>query len=1608
MAPYTKADKNIRMKKILQIVLLSLTLFGLTAQAGTTTRTDIVWQEDCNLNANKTSIDELLFSEIYMYDAYEVEVNGVDPETNFAFDYGYIQSAPEEEDNTKNTIRIQGWNDTYAHLNFKYDKETTRDNWTLSFDYQTVEVLGFNKQICVTGTKAVYPSKTELTEGTFLTLNCVEEHTDDDGQYALYDIIIGGVPTGKQIKLFNTQYYTFKLKCTNADTNNATLTFICNNTEVSANINPETLGALNGIFLCFNTTQNAGMCVCKLDNFLLTTDVVVDDTPCSAPEYKITGAYNKARIIEFTCPTDGATIFWSENNIEAGTEGWTEYTEEVQTEAKTLYAYAYNPVNKTNSNVISIATGAGSKLKMYAKNIVLTDYVQDKGYTFTIIPDTSYYSFRPDYTVEYSLDGYNWIAMSKDDPQYFTPGSEISGRISATGFTSSSSLTISTAPRPQAPQIWEQDFSTLIDGTIYGTDKKDIVLSDKATFQVETKNIFGIKQFTSGSQNIDVSTDSRIGLTSAEYFTLQAANGIVSTKPELETVDGEEYDYLADADGLGINGVSNGQYIFITTKGGMSLPIAGCDAIEGTCTLNEQVYRANSAQALINIPEGVSIEKVTVCSNFEPVTTNEYGYAVHVSMNPLNFEGCGASRTYVIDSELRSGVFTTKDIQDVPKGEPFILYGTPNTLYEVKLGTSTVMSETSLLKVSDNNIKVSDYDKPIYTIDTTNGEIVMADKNVTITAGTPFILSELDAAEYFDIKLDNSGMAAIIYGKPLYFTGEDGLKAFIVTSESLQNGFEYTPISDIPAETGVIIKGNPGQEYHIQVGTKTEKITGNKLTGSSSKDFTTSSTDSLVYMLSPKDGNIALEMIDKNILSTIPAGTAYLKSKYKGFVEIHTNASGTASLTASQPLSFSETVLNPYIVTGETKEGITTQNITNIPTGTAFYVTGGKADTTYTVPVMTITETASNNILTSQNTDFNVSDTISYVYALNAATGKFERMPENYIIPAGEAFFISEFARIIDLGVEKIKTNNQGVATYITRKALDFSTVPLKAYIAISESATGTIEKMEIEQVPAGTPIFVKGAANTEYDVHVIAETSANVASNKLTGSLTEDFNVADQDYFVYVVKENSSDFEKAEPTYVIPAEQAYYISDKIGVERISTNKNGVTSWYSTYPLNFTSFDDLEVKIVTEETPDKIWTYSVKEVPADEAFIIRGTPNTTYIVPVGTCTSTGKRNMLRASHTESYTVNDAKEYVYAMSGTTGLLTKVKNGTVIKAGKAYFISKYMGYEDVTVGDYGYASHVCANPLDFETVTGLKAYIIYDETIDSISKRQVTIVPEGTAFYVTGEPGVTYKVPIRNTENIIFDTGDNLLEGSLTEDFNVDDSNTMVYAMSARTGQFTKVKAGTTIAAGKAYFRSKYIDFITIKTNEWGNTSYITQQPLDFSDRKDISVSIVVGESKDSIYTRYVKQVPAGEAILIRDGKPNYEYKVPIGTATNFDGGAVNLLRGDAEESFVVNSVAPYTVYAMNKETGMFNPVASDATIAAGKAYYVSKYTNSSTAAAKAISSTTFIEEEEATAIKEIEIGDMQKPTRFFNLAGQPVDDDYKGIVIDENGKKYKRQ
>lgn len=1601
MAPYTKADKNIRMKKILHILIVMLALFNSTVQAGTVTRT--IWEEDFEPGENKTDILGCNFSDIYVNDSDYPEENSAE----------YDLILDRDGANGSTMLLISAPQESSAHLNFNYDNSELEDNWTLSFEF-TVDntgALSFPQQLCITTTNAILPATTPLTSGTYVTLNKTYEANDNSGQYATYDILIGGVSTGKTLTINFGILYKFKLQCANANTNNATLTFSCigGGKTITANRDCDlsTLGNLKGIYTFLESAALAGWNINHYDNFKLTKDKEVDDTPCAEPEYEITGAYEEKRIFKLTCSTKDADIYWSETQLEPGADGWNKYTSEVQTTSQTIYAYAYNSANETTSNIINFTTGADEgKLRLFAKEIVLTDYNEEKGYAFTVIPETAYTSIMPaDYSFYYTFDdGNTWQKATVDETVYAAPGTEIKAYLYADGYVKSASITTITAVRPQAPEIWKQDFTTLVNSSIYGTDKKNIVLNNNVTFNADSKTLYGIQQFTDGSQNVNIQVDKRIGLSSSDNFFLQSDLGIVSTQPEIQTEDGEEYDYVANAEGLGINGLGDGQYIFITTTGGATMPITGCNIVAGTSTINEQIYRAYTTSAFINIPEGVSVKTVTICSNFEPVTTNEYGYAIHVSTNSLNFDDCTAEKIYVYNKEIRSGVFEEAAIQEVPAGEVFILKGTANTTYNLALGTATIMQEKNLLTVSEQDFNTSNYEKPIYLFDSATGQMVMAEKNTVISAGTPYILSELDAAEYFDITLDNTGKMALVYGRPLDFTSTEDLQAFIVTSESLYDNFEYTPVSNIPAETGVILVGEPNKEYHIQIGTATGKLTNNKLKGSSTDAYNTANTDSLIYMLSnTTDNDIRLSVIDKDAITTIPAGTAYLKSKYKGFVQIHTNSVGTASLIASQPISFTEVALTPYIVTGETTEKVITRNPTEIPAGQAFYIKGGTPDSIYKIPVVTIVETLADNKLISSQTNFNVSDTPNYVYALNATTGNFERMPEGYVVPAGEAYFISQYERIIDLGYVQIKTNENGVATYITQNALDFSSIELRAYIGISESTYGTIEKMEIEQAPAGTPIFVRGTANTIYEVPIIAGTTINVTANKLQGSLTEDFNVINQDYFVYVVKQNSSDFVKAEPSYVVPAGEAYYISSKIGVERITTGVAGATTWVTSHPLDFTSFEDLSVIIVTGETPTEVLTHRVRQVTKDCPIILRGMPNTTYVVPVGTCDNLGYNNKLVGFHDKPFAVNSVWGKVYVISAKTGKFAPASKTLTIPAGKAFLISEYNGTEDITTNEYGYTSWVSDNPLDFETIQDVTVYVVTAESFDSVyTDNTVKRLPAGSAFIIKGEPNTTYSVPVREC----LSTVDNILKGSTTETFKVADCETNVYVINKQ-GDFKLAAKTLEIPARKAYFISKYRGAEEVTINSSGKTSHVTQHPLDFYEVKGLRACIVVDETKDSIYTKQVNEVPVGEPIILY-GEPGKTYRIPIGTCEELADGLINRLSGSLTEDFEVSSVEPNLVYVLSTVTGSFNVAASSLVIPAGKAYLISKFTNAS-ASAKGISS--FIgeeDEDETTAIKQIDSTNNDGSHRFFNLAGQPVDEDYKGIAIDEKGTKYYRK
>ena len=86
---------------------------------------------------------------------------------------------------------------------------------------------------------------------------------------------------------------------------------------------------------------------------------------------------------------------------------------------------------------------------------------------------------------------------------------------------------------------------------------------------------------------------------------------------------------------------------------------------------------------------------------------------------------------------------------------------------------------------------------------------------------------------------------------------------------------------------------------------------------------------------------------------------------------------------------------------------------------------------------------------------------------------------------------------------------------------------------------------------------------------------------------------------------------------------------------------------------------------------------------------------------------------------------------------------------------------------------------------------------------------------------------------------------------------------------------------------------------------------------------------------------------------------------------------------------------------SKEEAGFYHVNTSITVPAGKAYLYAPKANG----AKYLN-IVFADGEEATGIGSVLAGaEAKTPTVFYNLAGQVVGKEYKGIVIGNDGKKY---
>ena len=180
-------------------------------------------------------------------------------------------------------------------------------------------------------------------------------------------------------------------------------------------------------------------------------------------------------------------------------------------------------------------------------------------------------------------------------------------------------------------------------------------------------------------------------------------------------------------------------------------------------------------------------------------------------------------------------------------------------------------------------------------------------------------------------------------------------------------------------------------------------------------------------------------------------------------------------------------------------------------------------------------------------------------------------------------------------------------------------------------------------------------------------------------------------------------------------------------------------------------------------------------------------------------------------------------------------------------------------------------------------------------------------------------------------------------------------------------------------------------ISATVTDAGWATLYTPYALDFSEVEGLTAYTATCDGKEVTLTA-VENVPANTGVVLNGEAKTYDIPVIANSTT-----AQGSLEGSATESLAYeNFEEGYTYYILTKSGNevQFNPVTSG-TIAAGKAYL--KLTETEASKLRVVI------EGEATAISGIATEKAENGATY-NVAGQLVNDNYKGIVI-KNGKKY---
>ena len=565
-----------------------------------------------------------------------------------------------------------------GYVDFGYPTTSITDNWQLSFDCSIAPCTGgAGQQMVVTAEKtANITANSQITSGAYLIL------TNTDAGSTTYNVVIGSTALNETVTLTSGTMYTYSLSCTNANTNAATLDIVITDgtneiLKTSHTIDAIALGYPRGFF-DFNP-KNAG--TEKFDNILLTKEV--EAGVCETPTYAITGVDGDARKFTLSCATPNSTIYYATTELEVGAEGWLEYDKEVTTKAVKIYAYA--AAGTANSDIINFATGAGTALVLNAPVATKTAY-SNGSYTVTLNSDQSNLSIQPtSVTYKYSING----AAEQSGATITVPeGSTLTAYVSASGYTSSSTTTCETTVRPTGVQVWTQNYTNLVSGST-GPQTITLTETEGGDFTVGDMAFYNITGYT-GTEISELNTN--VGLNTASYFYFRTNGNNSGILKNANNGGSTGY--------IGIQNLTPGQYIVITTNGNSLSATEGCEDNLGMNTTGEYYFKATATEASIFFQHGTYnyVKTIAVYDEVETVTVAEEGTSTYVTKHALDFSDV-EGLTVLIATDETQGYVELSKVSQVPAGAPIIVKGEAGD-YSVPVCDATTYSDNLTNKLS--------------------------------------------------------------------------------------------------------------------------------------------------------------------------------------------------------------------------------------------------------------------------------------------------------------------------------------------------------------------------------------------------------------------------------------------------------------------------------------------------------------------------------------------------------------------------------------------------------------------------------------------------------------------------------------------------------------------------------------------------------------------------------------------------------------------------------------------------------------------------------------------------------------------------------------------